>query len=398
MPPVEHPAAEAADLEIKDALVIFKSVWEQLEDQIGHENLRFPKELILLGGAPGAGKGTHTRFVMKARGLTCQPIVISDLLVTPEAMAIKDAGGMVGDKEVVSILLRKLLAEEFRDGAVLDGFPRTRVQVECLKLMVDRINQLYTEFADTPLAINFRRPTIHAMVLFVTEKTSIARQLQRGQQIAAHNREVEETGVGRSLPLRSTDLSEDAARRRYRVFKEKTWDALQSLKEIYHYHFINAEGPIADVEENIVKELQYQSSLELDPRTYDRLQPLPLAEEIVIHARQLLVKRLDTYELEHADLFVRTVNVIHEKFMPIIKRHALSGRAHVNSEDALFHDPLALSMLIDIFAERGYHAVVDKHIQDVPERIHLQTGEIERGEKTVFRFQINFKGSPIRRG
>ncbi len=391
-------ASEVADLEIKDAQLIFKSVWERLEEEVGHENLRFPKELILLGGAPGAGKGTHTRFVMKARGLTCPPIVISDLLVTPEAAAIKDAGGMVGDKEVVGILLRRLLAEEFRDGAVLDGFPRTRVQVECLKLLVDRIDQLYTEFAETPLAINFRRPTIHAMVLFVSEKTSIQRQLYRGQQIAAHNREVEETGIGKILPLRTTDLSEEAARRRYRVFKEKTWDALQSLKEIYHYHFINAEGPIAEVEANIVKELQYQSSLELDPRTYDRLQPLPLAEEIVIHARQLLVKRLDSYELEHTAVFIRCVNVIQEKFMPIIKRHALSGRAHVNSEDALFQDPLALSMLIDIFAERGYHAVVDKHIQEIPVRVDLQTGQIHRKEKTVFRVQINFKGSPIRRG
>ena len=55
-------------------------------------------------------------------------------------------------------------------------------------------------------------------------------------------------------------------------------------------------------------------------------------------------------------------------------------------------------MLIDIFAERGYHAVVDKHIQEIPVRMDLQTGQIHRKEKTVFRVQINFKGSPIRRG
>jgi adenylate kinase len=84
--------------------------------------------------------------------------------------------------------------------------------------------------------------------------------------------------------------------------------------------------------------------------------------------------------------------------MPIIVRHALSGRAHVNSEDALFHQPLALSMLIDIFSERGFHATVDKHIQEVPERIDLQTGAIERREKIVYRVEINFKGSEIRRG
>ena len=73
-------------------------------------------------------------------------------------------------------------------------------------------------------------------------------------------------------------------RRRYQVFKEQTWTALTSLRQLYHYHFINAEGPIAEVQANILNELKYQSSLELDPRTFERLRALPLAEELVVHA------------------------------------------------------------------------------------------------------------------
>jgi adenylate kinase len=84
--------------------------------------------------------------------------------------------------------------------------------------------------------------------------------------------------------------------------------------------------------------------------------------------------------------------------MPIITRNALSGRAHVNSEDPIFDEPLAIPMLIDLFSERGYHAVVDKHIQDIPERIDLTTGEIRCRAKTVYRIQINFEASKIRRG
>ncbi|MBC8352613.1 MAG: nucleoside monophosphate kinase [Planctomycetes bacterium] len=390
--------AQILDLEVKDAQLIFKTVWEALEEEISHENLRFPKEIILLGGAPGSGKGTHTKFIMAARGFTCPPIVVSELLTTPAAEKIKEQGGMVGDKEVVGILLRKLLEEDFRDGAILDGFPRTHVQVECLKLLVDKINQLHNEFASTHLAINFRRPTIHAMVLFVSEHTSIERQIKRGNEITAHNEEVDETGVGRLVDQRATDLTRGAAGHRYRVFKEKTWDALNSLKELYHYHFINAEGPIEEVEENILKELQYQSSLELETRTYDRLRPLPLAEEITLHARQELVKRIDSYELEHTELFKQTVEIIRTKFVPIITRHALSGRAHVNSENPLFEDPLAIAMLIDIFSERGFHAVVDKHIREVPERVDLETGLILTRTKFIYRIQIHFKGSEIRRG
>jgi adenylate kinase len=398
MPPMPATPQERPplDLDIKDAQVIFKTVWETLEEEVGHEHLWFPKELILLGGAPGAGKGTQTRFIMETRGLTCPPIVVSKLLTTPEAERIKDQGGMVGDREVVGIVLRKLLEEEFRDGAVLDGFPRTRVQVECLKLLVDRINQLHKEFQNTPLATSFRRPTIHAMVLFVTERTSVERQLKRGREITEHNREARDTGVGDLIPQRETDLSEETARRRYRVFKEQTWHALTSLKEIYHYHYVNAEGPIAEVEANILRELQYQSSLELEPLTFDRLRKVSLVEEITRHARQELVRRLDSYELEHTGLFTQVVELIKNKFMPIIKRHALSGLAMVNSEDPLLDDPQALAMLIDVFSERGFHAVVDKHIYEIPESVNLETGEIRRRVKVVYRIQIRFKSSDIR--
>lgn len=389
---------QIVDLEIKDAQVIFNTAWEDLEEEVGHEQLRFPKEFILLGGAPGSGKGTQTRFIMSLRGLTCQPVVVSSLLNTPEMKRIKDGGGLVGDKEVFAIMLRKLLEPDFRDGAVLDGFPRTRVQVECLKMLVDKVTQLNTEFADTPLATQFRRPTVHAMVLFVTERTSVERQLQRGREIAEHNREVEETGIGRIQELRSTDVEAEAARHRYRVFKEQTWDALTSLKEIYHYHFVNAEGPIDEVEQNILLELQYQSSLELDPRTYARLSALPLAQDLTIHARQQLVKRLDEYELNHTELFRSVVTMVGDKFMPIIQRHAISGRAVVNSEDELFDDALAISMLIDIFSERGFQSVVDKTIAESPTRVDLETGAIECERRTIYRINVGFKGSEIRRG
>jgi len=102
------PAAKRSDLEIKDAQLIFDAVWRELEQEVGHEHLRFPKEIILLGGAPGSGKGTNTSFIAKVRGLTCHPMIISALLNTPEAKALKDAGNMVGDREVVGLVLRAL--------------------------------------------------------------------------------------------------------------------------------------------------------------------------------------------------------------------------------------------------------------------------------------------------
>ena len=398
-PPAIAPVAtKRNDLEIKDAHLIFESIWRELEAEFGREHLRFPKEIILLGGAPGAGKGTNTAFIAKVRGLTCQPIVISSLLNSTEARALKNTGTMVGDRDVIGLVLRELLRSEYHDGVILDGFPRTHVQVECLKLLVDKMHALRREFYNTPLSIHFRQPTIHIMVLFVDEKESVARQLKRGRETKALMELASRTADTPLPEDRPTDHDESLARRRYRVFKEQTWEALQSLKEIFHYHFINAQGPVMEVEANILHELEYQSTLELDSRTVDRLRGVPVASQIIIHARQELVKRLDSYELEHSAVFAGVVAFIEEKILPIVLRHAISGTAHINTEDRLLDDPLALAMLIDVFSERGYHAGVDIHRIEIPDRIDLTTGKVISRTKKVFRIEIRFQGSEIRRG
>ena len=193
---------------------------------------------------------------------------------------------------------RKLLEPEQQNGALIDGFPRTKVQVECLKLLFDEMIALRQEFSGTSEIIHFKQPIFRIMVLFIDEAESVARQLKRGRQVVAHNEEVALLQASANAwKKRATDFSEGLARNRYRVFKEQTYDALVSLKQIFHYHFINAQASIPEVQANILRELEYQSSLELDPSIFNRLRGLPLASEIIQHARQDLVRRLDSYEV-----------------------------------------------------------------------------------------------------
>ena len=397
--PKEKPPRQLEiDLEIKDAQLIFNSVWNDLVADFGEDNLEFPREIFWLNGAPGAGKGTQTKFIMEYCGLTAQPVVISDLLKSAEARRLKDAGMMVGDREVTSLLLKELLDPDNRTGVVVDGFPRTKVQVECLKLFHMKLTSLRSKYLGSPYEGRFHKPIFHIVVLYVDEAVSVERQLERGRQVQLHNEKVRSTGSGEMMELRMTDLDLDRARNRYRTFKEITYESLTSLRKIFHYHYIDAQRTIEDVQQKIVEELKYQSSLELDQQTNDLVSRIPVSSDIVLHARQQLVERLEYYTLHSMGLFERIVSIIEEKFMPIILRHAVAGRAYVNSEDKVFDDPLALAILIDVFSERGYQAAVNIRQEEVPDRVDLETGKIKTRRKKVFLFSIHFQGSVIRRG
>lgn len=386
------------DLEVKDAYFIFNSVWTTLLEELGEENLHFPKEIFWLNGAPGAGKGTNTSFIMQFRDLTAPPLVVSELLKSPEARKKIDAGMLVGDREVIQVILRKLLEPTYKSGAVVDGFPRTKVQVECVKLLYNKLIAMRSKYAQTTHAEFFKKPHYHIVVLFVDEKESVKRQLHRGRKTQEYNEEVGESGIGTPVEVRATDLDSTAALNRYRTFKEKTYDALKELREIFFYHFINAHGTIEEVRERIHKELRYQGSLELDEATYDDISVIPIASTLGAHARQDLVDRLDSYEQRHKKLFKNVIETINKEFMPIIVRHSISGMAVVNTENAIFNDPEALAMLMDIFSERGYHATIDINREEIPESVDPETFKINLRIKRVYRVRIQFQGSEIRRG
>jgi len=97
-------------------------------------------EVVLLLGAPGAGKGTQARFLAEALGV---PHVASgDLLRvnhqrgTPLGRAAQeymDRGDLVPDALVVDMIVDRLDEPDATRGALLDGFPRTVPQAKALE-------------------------------------------------------------------------------------------------------------------------------------------------------------------------------------------------------------------------------------------------------------------------
>ena len=382
----------------EQANTIFLSAWANIEERVQSGAARLPREIIWLGGAPGSGKGTNTAFILRERGITAPSIVTSDLLNSPAMRRTKDSGLLVGDADVVRLLFERLLEPQHTTGVVVDGFPRTEVQVECVKLLYQRMLDLRDSHRGTSKAALFPRPLFWIVVLYVEERESVERQMKRGREIAAHNARVQETGIGQLIEVRATDLSEEACRRRYKVFMEQTYHVLQTLKQVFHFRVINAQGDVASVERAISREFEYQSSLELDEDTYDAMHHIPLASDIVVAARQHLVERLESYQRDSPELFRRIIEVIDQEFLPAILLHAMTGLAKVTSDNELFANPLAVSMLVDILNERGYRTCATVEVREVPSRVDPATHYIICIRKPRYRFELLFQGSQIRRG
>jgi adenylate kinase len=203
-------------------------------------------------------------------------------------------------------------------------------------------------------------------MLFVDEQTAVERQLSRGRAALAHNEEVKRTGKGRLEDVRPSDVDPVVCRKRFQVFKEQTYNSLESLRTIFHYHMISADGPIKVVEAAIHREMAYQSSLELAPDTYAALAHLPLATEVALHARQRLVRRLDDYAASHRPLLSRVVSVIDAEIMPAIRRHAITGHVKIRSVHSVFSEPHAIAMVLDVLSERGFDISASTDLFEVP--------------------------------
>ena len=95
--------------------------------------------VVVLLGSPGAGKGTQAPVLSRHLGV---PVLASgDLLRTAvargtalgrEADRLMSRGQLVPDDTIVRVFLDRLEQPDAREGAILDGFPRTRVQAEAL--------------------------------------------------------------------------------------------------------------------------------------------------------------------------------------------------------------------------------------------------------------------------
>ncbi|MGH9956455.1 MAG: adenylate kinase family protein, partial [Pyrinomonadaceae bacterium] len=124
-------------------------------------------KIIVLMGAPGAGKGTQARLLQER--LNLPQISTGDILraratesdsLAEEIRAIQATGKLAPDELVIRVVKERTAKDDCAGGYVLDGFPRTTVQADMLeKLAVDQHHEIVAIVIDVPFDMLEKRAT-----------------------------------------------------------------------------------------------------------------------------------------------------------------------------------------------------------------------------------------------
>jgi adenylate kinase len=219
--------------------------------------------LILLG-APGSGKGTQAKFLTEKYGIP--QISTGDLLraavtaQTPlgrQAKAVMDAGQLVPNEIVMSMIRERIMRPDAENGFILDGFPRNLDQAEALdslllKLVkpIDAVLKLEVDFDLLMQRMVGRLTCIACGGLFnsFTNPPAIDGQCDL---------------CGGTLHHR-TDDNEETIDRRLRIYETLTQPLASFYQEQGKLHIIDGLGEIEEIRKRIKSALRGQRSKRLD--------------------------------------------------------------------------------------------------------------------------------------
>ena len=100
---------------------------------------------IIMLGAPGAGKGTQAKKIAEkyhiphiSTGDIFRANIKNGTELGKKAKTYMDQGLLVPDELTVDLVIDRVGQDDCKDGYILDGFPRTILQAECLDAALEK--------------------------------------------------------------------------------------------------------------------------------------------------------------------------------------------------------------------------------------------------------------------
>jgi adenylate kinase len=124
-------------------------------------------KIIVLMGAPGAGKGTQARLLQErlhlpqvSTGDMFRALKEAKTPLADEVRALMDAGKLVPDDLTIRVVRERTAREDCKNGYILDGFPRTPAQAAMLdKLAAEQGKRIQAIDIEVPLELLAKRMT-----------------------------------------------------------------------------------------------------------------------------------------------------------------------------------------------------------------------------------------------
>ena len=124
-------------------------------------------KIIVLMGAPGAGKGTQARLLQErlhlpqiSTGDMFRSLKEQNTPLAEEVRALMQAGKLVPDDVTIRVVRERTSRDDCRGGYILDGFPRTPAQATMLDgLAVERGNTIHPINIEIPHELLEKRMT-----------------------------------------------------------------------------------------------------------------------------------------------------------------------------------------------------------------------------------------------
>jgi adenylate kinase len=124
-------------------------------------------KVIVLMGAPGAGKGTQARLLQErlhlpqiSTGDIFRALKSAQTPLAQEVRELMERGQLVPDELTIKLVKERTAQPDCRNGYILDGFPRTPAQAASLeKLAAEQGNTIVAVLIDVPRELLERRMT-----------------------------------------------------------------------------------------------------------------------------------------------------------------------------------------------------------------------------------------------
>ena len=181
--------------------------------------------IIIMLGAPGTGKGTVAGILQEKLGIkqvSTGDIFRKNMKEQTELGKLAEKyiskGQLVPDDITVPMVINRLSEDDCKDGAILDGFPRTVEQAEKLDEILAGKNK------KVDLVINLTTPRDEIITRILNRRVCSNPECKATYNITMHPSKVE--GIcdicGSKLVQRGDDSDENAIKQRLAIYDEKT--------------------------------------------------------------------------------------------------------------------------------------------------------------------------------